>query len=337
MFFSHAVGQKQRVSLARAAYAQLFTEHEYGEETCGLVILDDPLSALDAGTAKLVFERLLKGPDALFANAAVVLVTHASHFLSRVDGVVVVVEAKNVFYGTWESLVSYQADNEKVNQFIEFIRTSAQEKASGRENSEIAMPEQTNPQRKEVQVDTLMSTEEREYGLSSPTTWLLWFKHAGGFYFLSFQIIFMSIDRFAYVAVEYWIARWCNGAETSISALGIEFDPQIDGRTAQYSYLTVYSSLILVSFMGTVLRSIWSVTGGARAAKNVFTAMLVRVLGAPMWYFESTPQGRLLNRFTYDMVSLSFSPRVTSACNALAHTSSGLLHTIFFCTSVGRK
>lgn len=154
--------------------------------------------------------------------------------------------------------------------------------------------------------DALITTEEREYGLASASTWLLWFKHAGGIFFLSFQILFMFIDRFAYVAVEYWLARWTNGAEASITAFGIEFDPQISGRSAQYKYLAVYGSLILVSVFGTILRSEWSVTGGSRAAKNVFSAMLVRVLGAPMGYFESTPQGRLLNRFTYDMVCFSF-------------------------------
>lgn len=43
------------------------------------------------------------------------------------------------------------------------------------------------------------------------------------------------------------------------------------------------------------------VTGGSRAAKRVFLSMLDRVLHAPMSYFETTPMGRTLNRFTYDM------------------------------------
>ena len=42
-------------------------------------------------------------------------------------------------------------------------------------------------------------------------------------------------------------------------------------------------------------------TGGSRAARKVFLSMLQRVLGAPMSYFETTPMGRVLNRFTYDM------------------------------------
>lgn len=34
---------------------------------------------------------------------------------------------------------------------------------------------------------------------------------------------------------------------------------------------------------------------------RVFQSMLDRVLHAPMSYFETTPMGRILNRFTYDM------------------------------------
>ena len=301
------VGQKQRVSLARAAYAVLCTEKENaraGSSASGLVILDDPLSALDAGTAKLVFERLLKGRTALFCNVAVILVTHASHFLNRVDNMIVLVDGRNQFTGTWSDLMLFQPTDEKVVQFVDFMRTSVQETDEVKSAEQTAVTVAQKSRNNESTADNLMTIEEREHGLASTTTWLLWFKHAGGFFFMSFQIIFMSIDRFAYVAVEYWLARWTNGAEMPITVFNIEFPAQTDGREAQYKYLTVFSLLILISVFGTIARSLWSVTGGARAAKNVFTSMLVRVLGAPMGYFESTPQGRLLNRFTYDMVSL---------------------------------
>ena len=297
-------GQKQRVSLARAAYAVLCSEKEnaqVGRVTNGLVILDDPLSALDAGTAKLVFERLLKGRTALFSNVAVVLVTHASHFLNRVDNILLLVDGKNQFTGSWSDLLLFQPNEEKVVQFVDFMRAAVQEDDEPSSKDEAIVTVAQKSRANESVADNLMTVEEREHGLASASTWLLWFKHAGGFFFMSFQILFMSIDRFAYVAVEYWLARWTNGAETPITMFGIEFPAQTDGREAQYKYLTVFALLILISVCGTIVRSLWSVTGGARAAKNVFVAMLVRVLGAPMGYFESTPQGRLLNRFTYDM------------------------------------
>jgi ABC-type multidrug transport system fused ATPase/permease subunit len=283
-------GQKQRVSLARAAYARP-----------DLVLLDDPLSALDAGTAKLVFERLIKSTGSYFSDTAVVLVTHASHFLNRVDKALIIVGGKNEFYGSWNDLATYHANDFETNVAIDFLRTSVQEVAS--ESTDSA--DQNKDEKllcKQVDVkDTLMAAEEREHGLSSLSVWLLWFKRAGGFYFIFFQVLFMGIDRFSYVATEYWLARWTQSADKPISVFGVSFPSQEEGRTAQFDYLKVYSSLVLVSVSTTILRSEWSVTGGTRAAKHVFSSMVYSVLRAPMSYFDTTPMGRILNRFTYDM------------------------------------
>lgn len=105
---------------------------------------------------------------------------------------------------------------------------------------------------------TMMTVEEREHGRSSLRTWLLWFSHAGGLFFLSFQIIFMTVDRFAYVATEFWLARWTQGAESSVVVFGVTFSPQTDGRSAQYDYLIVYGSILLISVLSTFVRSEWS-------------------------------------------------------------------------------
>ena len=162
-----------------------------------------------------------------------------------------------------------------------------------------------------------MTEEEREQGLSSLKTWLLWFKHAGGAFFIIFQVLFMTIDRFSYVAVEFWLAKWTSGAYESIEMFGITFDPQTDGRSAQYKYLLVYFLILCISVVSTTVRSEWSVTGGSRAATTVYHAMVVSyiiideyrsnmtilvifstpdkhvfqvsVLKAPMSYFETTP------------------------------------------------
>jgi len=44
-----------------------------------------------------------------------------------------------------------------------------------------------------------------------------------------------------------------------------------------------------------------AVKGGSRASEKVFTSMLSGVLRAPISYFETTPMGRVLNRFTFDI------------------------------------
>ena len=82
--------------MARAAYGKP-----------DLILLDDPLSALDAETAKLVFQNLIKGPRAFLSDSAVILVTHSSHLLNRVDCISVIVEGQNKFLGTWNELLAF--------------------------------------------------------------------------------------------------------------------------------------------------------------------------------------------------------------------------------------
>jgi ABC-type multidrug transport system fused ATPase/permease subunit len=143
----------------------------------------------------------------------------------------------------------------------------------------------------------LIQAETREHGLSSLRTWLLWFKRAGGLPFFTTQLLFMAVDRLAYVAIDFFLAIWTSGAEKSVTIAGIEFPPQTDG---QGRYLIAYWTLILVSALATFLRSEWGVVGGGRATRYVFNNMLASVLRAPMSYFERIPMGRILNRFTYD-------------------------------------
>ena len=82
-------GQKARVSLARAAYSQ-----------SDIVILDDPLSAVDAYVGWAILEEcLLTGP---LANRTRILVTHALHVLDKLDYIYVMENGKIAEQGTYE-------------------------------------------------------------------------------------------------------------------------------------------------------------------------------------------------------------------------------------------
>jgi ABC-type multidrug transport system fused ATPase/permease subunit len=187
-------GQKQRVSLGRAAYSRP-----------DLVLLDDPLSALDSGTSKEVFQRLVRGEDAFFRDAAVVLVTHASYFLNRCDQILLVVDGKSSFLGTWDELSNFESTDAKTIEAVDHMRKSVQEtqSAAGDEAATSGAAKRnlvSSP-------DTLMTVEDREHGLSSLKTWMLWFRYAGGAYFISILIVAMVIDRLAYVASEFWLGK----------------------------------------------------------------------------------------------------------------------------------
>jgi ABC-type multidrug transport system fused ATPase/permease subunit len=325
-------GQKQRLSLARVAYSRP-----------DIAILDDPLSALDAGTGKQVFEKLFKPTTpGLFSNTAVVLVTHASHFLKRVDSLLVLVNGRSVFVGEWDDLVSCHPTDPNELDAIESIRSSVQEEhssESGAANSPIPTSQQVSLDATDrgnaVELDQekgrIMTQEERKYGLSQMSTWISWFSYAGGWTFFIVFVITMTLDRYLYVAIELWIgesysftnassyvvtvsltgntvfthtAVWTQGAYDSVYKLGRWYPPQTDGISAQLEYITTLSIIIILSMIFTLIRTNWLIQGGARGASRLFSDMISKLLYAPMYYFDTTPVGRLMNRFTYDTETL---------------------------------
>ena len=317
-------GQRQRISLARAAY-------KAAQSSSSCIILDDPFSALDAGTGKIVFERLIASPQALLKNSAVLLVTHASHFISHrsVDQILLMVNGRNQFMGTWDELTKFESSSSAVDdcydeptrRAVDHIQSQVREnthdngedderndnrkKKTKGDTTASSKVSTTNKDHHKVQQqqqknNKIMQRELREHGLSSFKTWLLWFQRAGGICYIVTVFVLLLIDRSAYVCVEWFLAVWATGAYTEVAFLGFQFEPQINGLSAQYQYLKVYAIIVAISLFSTALRSEFTVTGGVRATKNVFNGMLGSVLRAPMSYFETVPMGRILNRFTYD-------------------------------------
>eukprot|EP00546_Thalassionema_frauenfeldii_P021263 CAMPEP_0178902844 /NCGR_PEP_ID=MMETSP0786-20121207/4830_1 /TAXON_ID=186022 /ORGANISM="Thalassionema frauenfeldii, Strain CCMP 1798" /LENGTH=907 /DNA_ID=CAMNT_0020574155 /DNA_START=729 /DNA_END=3452 /DNA_ORIENTATION=- len=283
-------GQKQRVSLARAAYAE-----------SSLIILDDPFSALDSGTSKLVFERLIASPDAFWKGNAIILVTHSANIITNhaIGKILLLVEGESRFYGSWDDLEHFHPDDLNTKRAVEHIKASTRENRednSSNDESKDGLIEK-NQEKKQSK---LITAEEREHGLSSIKTWLLWFQRAGGVSFICFQVLFMALDRSSYVAFEWVLAKWTEGATEAVKIFGIEFPAQTDGLSAQAKYFAIYLSMILFGTLFTFLRTYWAATGGIRSARKVFYSMLDSVLTAPVSYFETVPIGRIMNRFTYD-------------------------------------
>ncbi|KAG8987811.1 hypothetical protein FRB90_003131 [Tulasnella sp. 427] len=85
-------GQKQRVNIARALY------HD-----ADIVILDDPLSAVDAHVGEALFNNAIIG-SLKNRGKTVILVTHALHFLHHVDYIYNIVDGVIVEQGTYDEL-----------------------------------------------------------------------------------------------------------------------------------------------------------------------------------------------------------------------------------------
>jgi ATP-binding cassette subfamily C (CFTR/MRP) protein 1 len=110
-------GQKARVSLARALYSK---------ET-RIVLMDDPLSAVDAHVGEHIFEHAILGP--VSSNLTRILVTHHVHLLSRCDKVLVLDRGRIAHYGKYSDLVA---------QGVEFAGAVDASKAKGDSSSPLA-------------------------------------------------------------------------------------------------------------------------------------------------------------------------------------------------------
>lgn len=291
-------GQKQRVALARAIYAEP-----------DITFLDDCFSALDSSTGGMVFENLFRSETGLLRKSGTILVTHAIHFLQHVDQILIMNDGTPAFCGTWEELQATKTNGS--HQGLAVIQQSPYDDSTMPKRRRIA-----GLLSKEGMIEKdgfIMTVEERRYGVSSIRIWAEWVKNAGGWTFLLLQLLFLGLDRLFYVASDWWIALWADGAFESVEAFGQTFPPQTDGHAAQVQYVSIYSVIILLSVLASVVRSQWAVAGGARCAETMFKAMTKRVLRAPMSYFDTTPLGRILNRFTYDVEVLDIELSVSMA------------------------
>ncbi|CAG5134056.1 unnamed protein product, partial [Candidula unifasciata] len=85
-------GQKQRISLARAAYSK----NE-------LVLLDDPLSAVDVHVGHHIYQRCIKG---VLKGRSVVFVTHNLQYLKDCDNILVMKDGQIAEQGSHDQLLS---------------------------------------------------------------------------------------------------------------------------------------------------------------------------------------------------------------------------------------
>ena len=112
-------GQKARISLARAVYKQP-----------DIVIMDDPISALDTQTRKKIFDQVFQG---ILKDKTRILVTHAVDFVNLADKIVIMKEGKIIAQGSpielWAHpyLLEIQEIHDKNKQEIEAMNMEQDE------------------------------------------------------------------------------------------------------------------------------------------------------------------------------------------------------------------
>uniref|UniRef100_A0A8C0F5K0 Multidrug resistance-associated protein 1 n=1 Tax=Bubo bubo TaxID=30461 RepID=A0A8C0F5K0_BUBBB len=271
-------GQKQRVSLARAVYCN-----------ADVYLFDDPLSAVDAHVGKHIFEKVI-GPKGILKNKTRVLVTHAINYLPQMDTILVMSDGEISEMGSYQELLKQDG------AFAEFLRTYANAEQSMENSGKLLIFMRI------VSTTGLLSfglegkgsknTLRAGKGLDCRATVYWDYMKAIGL-FISFLSIFLFMcNHIASLASNYWLSLWTD-------------DPVING-TQQYTNvrLGVYGALgISQGLLGIAVFGYSMVVsiGGIFASRHLHLNLLHNVLRSPMSFFERTPSGNLVNRFSKEI------------------------------------
>ncbi|GJJ74129.1 ATP-binding cassette, subfamily C (CFTR/MRP), member 1 [Entomortierella parvispora] len=297
-------GQKQRVSLARAAY-----------QDADIYLLDDPLSAVDAHVDQHLWQHLI-GPEGMLKNKTRVLVTHGIHHLEHVDKIVVLKDGLISESGDYLHLMKAKG------AFYQLIRDfSAVEKKKKHDNGSsedstaddedrktvVAEVEEVKKDGEDENTGELIESESMAEGKVTMKTTLAYVKAMSYHKFL-FCCLFFAVGQCAHVGTNLWLRFWISESDARDHDGGAP-------RPISY-YLSGYAALVLVFLMCDIgVNYVTEVVCGIQAATTLHNRLLTRVLHLPMSFFDTTPMGRIVNRFSGDMEAVDSS--LPEECNDL--------------------
>ncbi|KAM3930652.1 ATP-binding cassette sub-family C member 10 isoform 2-T3 [Leptodactylus fuscus] len=297
-------GQKARVSLARAVYQEK-----------DIYLLDDPLAAVDTDVAAHLMDRCILG---ILRQRTRILCTHRTELLQKADVIVLMEDGKIVCTGPPDEILP------RVQKSPNLKSSSPQ---STEDDSSVG-PETADNEDKEPAAapSSGMGEEEKKEGAVSLQVYLAYWRAVGAALGASvlLALLFMQASRnISDWWLSYWIATLSDDPKNSslvmltppvlapsllLFSTGGLVTPVSWGQSMEQNtsadisfYLSVYGGIAAANSIFTALRALLFAFGTVRAATVIHKRLLQRVLRATVTFFDSTPVGRIINRFSSDL------------------------------------
>jgi len=283
-------GQKARIALARAFYSALHSD-------APLVLLDDPIAAVDAFVAHAVFNdgflELLKDKTVILTlNAHLDLLWSFDRVIALEDGRV----AADGGLADVMDLIPW------IKDAVGSAQTPEQEDARPSRRVSINESAVVLAKTKDIGLDDssqkvapklLYEPEDRVTGRVKLHNYVEWARcaiaedggstFAGGFILCLIVFFFIMCQCFR-VSLDVWCAQWA--------------DADHDTETG----VAVYGILVSGFILSVILRVCFFTLIAMRSCRALHKAVLQKVLLAPInLFFDITPSGRILNRFSGDL------------------------------------
>jgi ATP-binding cassette subfamily C (CFTR/MRP) protein 1 len=191
-------GQKQRINIARAIYFN-----------ADIVLMDDPLSAVDAHVGKQLFDKAICG---LLKDKCRVLATHQLHVLEKVDRVVWMEEGRIQAVGTFDELMH---NNPAFAEMMREISTEKKEEeqkkgAEGEQIEEEEEGEKKAVEKKKTpgEAKGLMQSEERAVSSVSWGVYYAYIKASGSILVPPLLLSLLCLSQASNILTTLWLSWW---------------------------------------------------------------------------------------------------------------------------------
>ncbi|KAF8211386.1 multidrug resistance-associated ABC transporter [Mycena galopus ATCC 62051] len=297
-------GQKARVALARAVYA--WTKY---------VLLDDPLSAVDSHTVRILFDKLFRGP--LLKNRTVVLVTHhLDLFLSGKEGsgahyLVRMLDGRIDAQGTVQDLRA-RGLLEAIKHNLKHDSADMATAVEGNTDKSEGKPTPSHP------ITKLVEDEEQAKGDVEWRIYKTYLKASDYKTWVIILTVIIVMEMFS-LGQKFWIKIWGEGYQTTPASESLNLAlfqgiyqavpfPELSefpsAEDRPMFYVGIYTLIgFSVVFVNTTLISL-HLYGAFKASRRLFRELLNKLVHSTFRWFDATPKGRILNRMGKDIAAI---------------------------------
>ncbi|KAF9930603.1 hypothetical protein FBU30_000306 [Linnemannia zychae] len=266
-------GQKQRVSLARATY-----------DNADIYLLDDPLSAVDAHVDRHLWDNLI-GPKGLLRNKTRILVTHGIHHLEHVDKIIVFKDGEITESGRYEDLIA--AKKSFYQLMKEYSAKHSRRKESHAHIDQPATAQTSNASSHEITEADSVSTTDLESDV---------------------ETVEETFNTKANAEKDFDEEEDELIAEEVMKKGGVERRLiKIYGKACGLKTVFGIIFLIIVGELCTVATNLWLKFWVDRTKEELEASIglfLVMLLVFALFFYDTTPLGRIMNRFSGDCYSV---------------------------------
>ncbi|KAJ4899955.1 multidrug resistance-associated protein 11 [Raphanus sativus] len=267
-------GQRARLALARAVY--------HGSD---LYLLDDVLSAVDSQVGCCILQKALLGP--LLNKKTRIMCTHSVQAIYCADMVVVMDKGEVKWFGTVTDMP--KAIFPSLSSSNEFDMSSSKHLTNKRKESFSIKKDDVDEVSSEA-ADTV-KVEERKEGRVEVAVYRSYAVFSGWFVTIVILVsaVLMQASR---NGNDLWLSYWVDKTGRGVTHHSTSF------------YLMVLCIFCIINSILTLVRAFSFAYGGLKAAVRVHSALICKLINAPTQFFDQTPSGRILNRFSSDLYTI---------------------------------